>query len=104
MVEEKLKDDKIGGIGLVGRSEKDMPGYSQELMKHIDIPTFGKVEDIMSLITFYGMRGSIVDFFIKNCKKEFWDTRLDRYWFEATFPTIVDLCGYNRAHLAVWEK
>ena len=104
IIEQKLMEGKYGGISLVGRKEPQMWGYGKELSKYCSKFPTDKVEDIMSLITFYGMLGSIVKQFLDNCDSSFFSDKLERYYFEATFPLLVDLMGYNRAYLAMWEK
>jgi predicted subunit of tRNA(5-methylaminomethyl-2-thiouridylate) methyltransferase len=96
------KNESVGGVSYVGRVEPmNGSGYSTVLDKYFD---FGNnaVANIMSLLTFYAIRGKIVNEFIQNAKPEFFTDKLDRYFFETSFPLIVDKMGYERHHLVMW--
>lgn len=94
--------EAVGGVSYVGRVEPmNGSGYSTVLDKYYD---FGNnaVSNVMSLLTFYAIRGKIVNEFIQNAKPEFFTDKLDRYFFETSFPLIVDKMGYERHHLVMW--
>jgi hypothetical protein len=61
-----------------------------------------EVENIMSLITMYSIKGSIVKEFVQNADPTFFTDKLDRYFFETSFPLIIDRMGYKRKHLVMW--
>lgn len=96
------KDATIGGVSYVGRKEPmNNSGYSLELDKYITAKQTD-VENIMSLITFYSIRGSIVKNFLDNCKTQFFHDKMDRYFYETTFPLVVDKYGFKRHYLTMW--
>jgi hypothetical protein len=95
-------NSEIGGVSYVGRKEPmNNSGYSIALEKYYKFPR-PIVENMMSLITFYSIKGSIVKNFINNCDDTFFTDKLDRYFFETSFPLIVDRSGYTRHHLVIW--
>lgn len=102
-IEKVLSSNQlIGGVSYVGRVEPmNGSGYSTALDKYYN---FGEnpVANIMSLLTFYAIRGSIVNNFIQNVNSSFFTDKLDRYFFETSFPLIVDKMGYERYHLVMW--
>jgi len=92
----------IGGVSYVGRKEPmNNSGYSTSLDKYCNFKTTN-VENIMSLITFYSINHHIVKEFLHNCNDSFFTDKLDRYFFETSFPLIVDRFGYKRHHLVMW--
>jgi hypothetical protein len=104
-MDEHLKAPaRPGGVSLVGRKEPmDNGGYSKEIDAFWPKAPHTKVDDIMSLITMYAIKGHIVKYFIDECTPEFYTTKLDRYFFETSFPLIIDKSGCKRHHLAMWE-
>jgi len=94
-------DQTIGGVSFVGRTDVMDGGYSDDIGKYLDIEQH-PVENTMSLLTFYSIRGTIVDKFLEHCKSEFYTQKLDRYFFETSFPLIVDKLGYKRHFLIRW--
>lgn len=95
-------ETNVGGVSYVGRNEPmNDSGYSKALDKYMKFPT-DNVENIMSLLTFYTIRGNIVNKFLKNTSEDFFTDTLDRYFFETSFPLIVDKMGYKRHHLVMW--
>lgn len=104
LIDESLKDPLIGGVSYVGRKEPmNNGGYSKEMDDYCPTLKQTETDDIMSLITMYGIRGNIVKYFIDHCKDQFYTTKLDRYFFETSFPLIVDKSGFKRHHLAMWD-
>lgn len=92
----------IGGVSYVGRKEPmNGSGYSTALDKYAEFPTT-EVENIMSLLTFYSMRGTLLQTFVNNVNDSFFTDKLDRYFFETSFPLIVDRMGWKRKHLVMW--
>jgi hypothetical protein len=95
-------NNTVGGVSYVGRDEPmNGSGYSTVLDKYYNFK-INEVENIMSLITFYTIRGNIVKEFLNGCKEEFFTDKLDRYFFETSFPLIVDRFGHKRQHLVKW--
>ena len=101
---DNLISDTIGGVSFVGRKEAmNTSGYSKEMDVYCSILKQKEVEDIMSLITMYAIKGSIVKYFLDNCITSFFTNKLDRYFFETSFPLIVDKSGLQRHHLIIWK-
>lgn len=103
-IEKVLKSNElVGGVSYVGRKEPmNGSGYSAALDKYYDFETNMPVANIMSLITFYAIRGKVVHKFLKDVKPEFFTDKLDKYFFETSFPLIVDKLGFERHHLVMW--
>lgn len=96
-------DSNIGGVSYVGRKEPmNGSGYSTALDKYYKFDEKNKVEDIMSLITMYAIKGNIVKEFVQNADPSFFTDKLERYFFETSFPLIVDRMGSKRKHLEMW--
>jgi hypothetical protein len=96
-------EENVGGVSYVGRNEPmHGSGYSLALDKYYDFGENNQTSNIMSLITFYAIRGKIIKEFIDNCNTSFFTDTLDRYFFETSFPLIVDKMGYERRHLVMW--
>jgi hypothetical protein len=105
LVDEAIKLDGIGGVSYVGRKHPmDNGGYSIAIDELRPNPKQTHVDDIMSLITFYAIKGNIIKDFVYNCREEFFNTKMsDRYFFESSFPLVVDKAGYKRHHLVMWD-
>lgn len=103
-IEKVLSSNElVGGVSYVGRKEPmDKSGYSTALDKYYDFEANMPVANIMSLITFYAIRGNIVKKFLDGVKPDFFTDTLDKYFFETSFPLIVDKLGYERHHLVMW--
>lgn len=103
-IDENLELENCGMSAPIGRAETmNNGGYSKEMDKYCPGMKQTDVEDIMSLITFYGIKGSVVKHFLDNCIPQFFETKLDRYFFETSFYLIVDKMGYKRLHLGIWK-
>jgi hypothetical protein len=103
-IDALLEETEVGGAAPIGRAEPmNNGGYSKDMDKYCPNMKQTDVEDIMSLITFYGIKGNIVKHFLDNCIPEFFTTKLDRYFFETSFYLIVDKMGYKRKHLGIWQ-
>ncbi len=104
LIDEALTNENIGGVSYVGRKEPmNNGGYSKEIDDYCPSLKQTEVDDIMSLITMYGIKGKLVKYFIDNCTVDFFNTKLDRYFFETSFALIVDKSGFKRHHLAMWD-
>ena len=59
----------------------------------------------MWLTTHYVIKNECVKYFVDNCKLEFFNTNLkDRYYFESSFPLIVELTtGKKRETCIYWD-
>ncbi len=102
LVDAEIIKDGIGGVSYVGRNEPmNGSGYSTVLDKYYWPKEYG-CENIMSLTTFYAVRYSIVKEFLDECIERFFIDQLDRYFFEASWPLLVDRAGFKRHHLVMW--
>jgi len=102
LMTEKLAQPNIGGVSYVGRAEPmNGGGYAADIARYYE-PRFEPVKDIMSLITMYAIKGEIVHQFLDTAKDNFFTDKLDRYFFETSFPLIVDKYGYERDHVFMW--
>lgn len=55
--------------------------------------------DVCFLYTFFCIKGHIIDWFLKNCYNNFFETNLrDKYFFEDFFPHIATKQGYLPLH------
>lgn len=104
LVDEMMNQDNIGGTCYVGRKEPmNGSGYEVEIAQHFT-PRNRGCEDIMSLITMYGISGEVLHDFLSSVKDTFFTTKLEnRYFFETSFPLIVDLYGKKRAYIHMWD-
>jgi hypothetical protein len=102
IMNDKLREPNVGGVSYVGRAEPmNGGGYAADIAKYYN-PQFSEVADIMSLTTSYVIKGEIVHQFLNTVKPEFFTDRLDRYFFETSFPLIVDKYGLKRDHVHMW--
>jgi len=101
-IDKILESARVGGVSYVGK-EEPMNGsdYSTIMSEYYD-PRFTAVKDIMSLITMYAIKGPIVRQFLDTVRDDFFTDKLDRYFFETSFPLIVDKYGLQREHLVMW--
>lgn len=95
--------ETYGGYCLYGSICSDITKYWNNLIKdHATFP-YEKPFDVIWWCTVYALRASIVDGFISSVKDDFFKTKLDRYFFEASFPLIADKQGFLRYTKNFWN-
>jgi len=92
-INEVFKDENCGGFSNWGEINEGV--WDDQLTEFYDFK-YKKGIDIMWLCTLYAIKGHVLDTFILNCKETFFTKQLDKYFFEAAFPSIVDRQGYTR--------
>jgi hypothetical protein len=93
----------IGGWAHIARKFEMENSYCLAgICKYIE-PKNKQITNTMWLLTHYAIRGEIVQWFLENCKEEFFTTTDDRYFFESCFPLIVDLYGLKRENQVFWN-
>jgi hypothetical protein len=100
-----LEKEDIGGWAHIARkfTMKDS-GYLKSIANYIDTPNIEGIQDTMWLITHYAIKGKIVKWFLDKANDDFFNKKIeDRYFFEASFPLIVDLYGKTRFNEVFWE-
>jgi hypothetical protein len=100
-VNEKL--ETYGGFCIYGSINHDMSKAWNDLIKDTAKFTYEKPLDIIWWCTIYAIKAEIVDLYINNIKDDFFKTKLDRYFFEASFPLIVDKFGFTRYTQIFWD-
>lgn len=104
--EQLLEPDDVGGCGLVSNFcwTLHTSDYVKSVTNYIDTP-YNNVQDVMWLTTHYVIKNECIKYFVDNCKHEFFNTNLkDRYYFESSFPLIVELtCGKKRESCIYWD-
>jgi hypothetical protein len=102
--EKILEPDDVGGCGLVANFCWTMynSNYIKSVTKFIDSP-YKNVQNILWLTTHYAMKNECVKYFVDNCKLEFFTTNLqDRYYFESSFPLIVELTSKKKRECCIY--
>lgn len=104
LVDSMMNGEDVGGTSYVGRkAPMSGSGYEMEIAQQFT-PRQRGCEDIMSLITMYGIKGEIVHNFLSSVRYTFFTTKIEsRYFFETSFPLIVDLYGKKRAYITMWD-
>ncbi len=102
VINEMLSAPGVGGVSYVGRAEPmNGSGYSTDVARYYQ-PRFEDVKDIMSLTTSYAIKGEVLHQFLDTVDPKFFTDKLDRYFFETSFPLIVDKFGLERKHIHIW--
>lgn len=101
-----LESETVGGWAHVARKfDMSSSGYAKNIKAFIEnVDTKDRYTETMWLLTHYAIKGEIVKWFLDNCDQSFFDKKLDdRYFFEASFPLIVDMYGRSRINEVFWE-
>jgi hypothetical protein len=101
-IEQKL--ETYGGYCLYGDICNDVSGFWNNLIKDTATFPYEKPMDVIWWCTVYALRASVVDGYLKTVKEEFFKTKLDRYFFEASFPLISDKQGLLRYTKSWWNN
>jgi len=103
---EILKSDCVGGVGLVSNFCWTLhdSNYINYVTRFIKNP-YRNIQDVMWLTTHYVIKNECVKYFVDNCDPSFFTTNLgDRYFFESSFPLIVELTtNKKRESLIYWD-
>jgi hypothetical protein len=101
-VDETL--NTYGGYCLYGGLCDDISKGWNDLIKNTSKFTYETPCDIMWWCTVYAIKAKIVNKYLENIDKSFFTTKLDRYFFEASFPLIVDKFGFSRYTKHFWDN
>jgi hypothetical protein len=94
--------ETYGGYCLYGSICSSISTEWNDLIKNMATFQYQKPLDVIWWCTVYAMQAKVVDNFILNVKDEFFKTKLNRYFFEASFPLIVDKQGLLRYTKKFW--
>lgn len=100
-IDELFKDEQCGGFSNWGEINEGV--WDDQLNEFYEFK-YKKGIDIMWLCTLYAIKGHVLDNFILNCNESFFTKQLDKYFFEAAFPSIVDRQGYMRYVNNWWAR
>lgn len=102
--EKLLSPDDVGGCGLVANFCWSL--YNSDYIKYVTKfinPPHNQVQNVMWLTTNYAIKNDAVKYFVDNCKEEFFNVNLgDRYFFESSFPMIVELLSNKKRESCVY--
>lgn len=98
-----LEQKEYGGYCLYGGICNDMSTYWNNLIKDTSKFSYDKPMDVMWWCTIYVIKAEIVDKYLENIDTNFFETKLDKYFFEASFPLICDKFGYLRYTKEYWD-
>lgn len=100
-VEELLhKHSGIGSYGMLGVAYNPHNAYQEQ---DVDIPLFQNTitealpcthANFLYIHTLYAIKGVVVKKFLELITDTWFDSKLDRYYFEGVFPFIVSRLGY----------